>query len=60
MIYRIPFSNKFSSNSFNPLLDKEPKEEGFRLKDIFKQVDIPEATYHYHMKNFFGLLKQEM
>jgi len=25
-------------------------EEGFRLKDIFKQVDIPEATYHYHIK----------
>ncbi len=28
----------------------ELKEEGFRLKDIFKQVDIPEATYHYHIK----------
>jgi len=27
----------------------ELKEEGFRLKDILKQVDIPEATYHYHI-----------
>lgn len=27
------------------------KQEGFRLKDIFKVVDIPEATYHYHVKN---------
>ncbi|MFF2754460.1 IS3 family transposase [Psychrobacillus sp. NPDC058041] len=31
------------------------KEEGFRLKDIFKQVEIPEATYHYHIKQ----MKQE-
>lgn len=30
----------------------ELKEEGFRLKDIFHVVDIPEATYHYHVKNF--------
>jgi putative transposase len=28
----------------------ELKEEGFRLKDVLKQVDIPEATYHYHIK----------
>ena len=28
------------------------KEEGFRLKGIFLVVDIPEATYHYHVKNF--------
>lgn len=28
------------------------KEEGFRLKDIFLVVGIPEATYHYHVKNF--------
>ncbi|QBP40971.1 hypothetical protein [Paenisporosarcina antarctica] len=27
----------------------ELKEEGFRLKDVLKQVDIPEATYHYHI-----------
>ncbi|WP_342576231.1 IS3 family transposase [Solibacillus sp. FSL K6-1781] len=26
------------------------KEEGFRLIDILKRVDIPEATYHYHIK----------
>lgn len=30
----------------------ELKEEGFRLKDIFLIVGIPEATYHYHVKNF--------
>lgn len=30
----------------------ELKEEGFRLKDIFLFVGIPEATYHYHVKNF--------
>lgn len=30
----------------------EIKEEGFRLKDIFRVVGIPEATYHYHVKNF--------
>ena len=30
----------------------ELKEEGFRLKDIFRVVGIPEATYHYHVKNF--------
>ncbi|WP_079524327.1 IS3 family transposase [Solibacillus isronensis] len=28
----------------------ELKEEGFRLKDVLKRVDLPEATYHYHMK----------
>jgi putative transposase len=28
----------------------ELKEEGFRLKDIFFVVGIPEATYHYHVK----------
>lgn len=28
------------------------KEEGFRLKDILLIVGIPEATYHYHVKNF--------
>ena len=28
------------------------KEEGFRLKDILLVVGIPEATYHYHVKNF--------
>ncbi|SEN93501.1 Transposase InsO and inactivated derivatives [Paenisporosarcina quisquiliarum] len=27
----------------------ELKEEGFRLKDVLKQVAIPEATYHYHI-----------
>lgn len=27
----------------------ELKEGGFRLKDVLKQVDIPEATYHYHI-----------
>lgn len=27
----------------------ELKEERFRLKDVLKQVDIPEATYHYHI-----------
>lgn len=30
----------------------ELKEEGFRLKDILFVVGIPEATYHYHVKNF--------
>ncbi|MBP2080194.1 IS3 family transposase [Oceanobacillus polygoni] len=30
----------------------ELKEEGFRLKDILCVVGIPEATYHYHVKNF--------
>lgn len=30
----------------------ELKEEGFRLNDIFLVVGIPEATYHYHVKNF--------
>lgn len=30
----------------------ELKEEGFRLKDIFLVVRIPEATYHYRVKNF--------
>jgi putative transposase len=28
----------------------ELKEEGFRLKDVLKIVEIPEATYHYHIK----------
>lgn len=28
------------------------KEEGYRLKDIVVVVGIPEATYHYHVKNF--------
>ncbi|WP_225742786.1 IS3 family transposase [Marinilactibacillus sp. Marseille-P9653] len=28
----------------------ELKKEGYRLKDIFKVVGIPEATYHYHIK----------
>jgi putative transposase len=26
------------------------KEEGFRLKIVLEKVGIPEATYHYHMK----------
>jgi putative transposase len=30
----------------------ELKEEGFRLRDIFLVVGIPEATYHYHVKSF--------
>lgn len=30
----------------------ELKQEGFRLKDIFIVVGIPEATYHYHVKRF--------
>ncbi|MBM7603936.1 transposase InsO family protein [Metabacillus crassostreae] len=30
----------------------ELKEEGYRLKDIFHLIGIPEATYHYHVKNF--------
>ena len=30
----------------------ELKEEGFKLKDILLVVGIPEATYHYHVKNF--------
>jgi len=30
----------------------ELKEEGFRIKDILSVVGIPEATYHYHVKNF--------
>ncbi len=29
----------------------EFKKEGFRLKDILYVVDIPEATYHYHVGN---------
>lgn len=28
----------------------ELKEEGYRLKDVLIMVDIPEATYHYHLK----------
>jgi len=28
----------------------ELKEEGFRLKDVLVVVGIPEATYHYHVK----------
>lgn len=28
------------------------KKEGYKLKDIFLVVDIPEATYHYHVKNW--------
>jgi putative transposase len=28
----------------------ELKEEGFKLKDVLKVVDIPEATYHYHVQ----------
>ncbi|WP_427137908.1 IS3 family transposase [Psychrobacillus psychrodurans] len=27
----------------------ELKQEGFRLKDVLKIVEIPEATYHYHI-----------
>lgn len=30
----------------------ELKEEGFRLKDVLQVVGIPEATYHYQVKNF--------
>ncbi|WP_353626620.1 IS3 family transposase, partial [Bacillus sp. JCM 19041] len=29
----------------------ELKEEGFRLKNILLVLGIPEATYHYHVKN---------
>ncbi len=29
----------------------ELKKEGFRLKDILCVVEIPEATYHYHIGN---------
>jgi len=28
----------------------ELKEEGFKLKNVLKIIDIPEATYHYHVK----------
>lgn len=28
----------------------ELKEEGYKLKDVFIVVGIPEATYHYHLK----------
>lgn len=28
----------------------ELKEEGFKLKDVLKVVNIPEATYHYHIQ----------
>ncbi|MEM5011273.1 hypothetical protein WKH57_11175 [Niallia taxi] len=28
----------------------ELKEEGLRLKDVLTQVEIPEATYHYQIK----------
>lgn len=28
------------------------KQEGFRLKDILDLLDLPESTYHYHVKNF--------
>jgi len=28
----------------------ELKEEGFKLKNVLKIIDIPEATYHYHLK----------
>lgn len=28
----------------------ELKEEGFRLKDVLKIIEIPEATYHYHIQ----------
>ncbi|MEK4712393.1 IS3 family transposase [Sporosarcina sp. FSL K6-5500] len=28
----------------------ELKQEGFKLKDTLEIVDIPEATYHYHIK----------
>ncbi|MEY8371855.1 IS3 family transposase [Aerococcaceae bacterium 50-4] len=28
------------------------KQEGFKLRDILEVVGIPEATYHYHVKNF--------
>ena len=27
-------------------------EEGFRLKDVLKIADLPEATYHYHRQRF--------
>ncbi|MBM7598972.1 transposase InsO family protein [Virgibacillus halotolerans] len=30
----------------------ELKEGGFRLKDVLLVVGIPEATYHYHVKQF--------
>lgn len=30
----------------------ELKQEGFKLKDILLIVEIPEATYHYHGKQF--------
>ena len=28
----------------------ELKKEGYKLKDVLVVVDIPEATYHYHLK----------
>ena len=34
----------------------ELKQEGFKLKDTLKTVDIPEATYHYHISQ---LLKED-
>ncbi|WP_156108874.1 IS3 family transposase [Planococcus sp. PAMC 21323] len=30
----------------------ELHEEGFRLKDVLKIVNLPEATYHYHRQRF--------
>lgn len=30
----------------------ELREEGFKLKDVIKEVNIPEATYHYHVQQF--------
>lgn len=30
----------------------ELKESGFKLKDVIELVDIPEATYHYHVSQF--------
>lgn len=28
----------------------ELKEDGFKLKEVLVKVGIPEATYHYHIK----------
>ncbi|MFC0610860.1 IS3 family transposase [Scopulibacillus daqui] len=28
----------------------ELKEEGFKLKNVLKVLNIPEATYHYHIQ----------
>src|SRR5699024_3841671 len=44
--------SKCLSRKAQATLAFELQEEGFKLKDVLKQVGRPESTYHYHVAQF--------